>query len=328
MVFSSGGTPPPEAISSWLASRGLSVVAVTDADDMMARALRGRPRLVVFDARVDAAAVEAACSRLKSDSFTGIVPAVLVGNSDPEALASGFGSGADEVVTETLARDELLVRMDVLLRRSDRDVHVHPSTRLPGTVEIEAEITRRLHHTAPFGVCYADLDHFKEYNDRYSYYDGDRVIRILAKILHDVVKGICGEDGFVGHIGGDDFIFVVPATAVSETCSEIVSIFDGLVPYQYSEQDRRAGYFFGKDRRGQLHRVPLMTVSIGVVSNERRVFASAAQVSELATEMKSYAKTLTGSVYTIDRRQDPPASQPVRSSSARSDVPLSLGDES
>ena len=68
--------------------------------------------------------------------------------------------------------------------------------------------------------------------------------------------------------------------------------------------------------------------SIGVVSNERRLFANAAQVSELATEMKSYAKTLTGSVYTIDRRQDPPAGQAVRSPSARSDVPLSLGDES
>jgi GGDEF domain-containing protein len=177
-------------------------------------------------------------------------------------------------------------------------------------------------------VCYADLDHFKEFNDRYSYYDGDRVIRILAKILHDVVKGICAEDGFVGHIGGDDFIFIIPASAVNETCAEVVSIFDALVPYQYSEQDRRAGYFFGKDRRGQLHRVPLMTVSIGVVSNERRQFATAAQVSELATEMKSYAKTLTGSVYTIDRRQDSPERQTVRSPAARSGVPLSLGDES
>ena len=205
---------------------------------------------------------------------------------------------------------------------------MHPSTRLPGTIDIEAEITRRLHQTAPFGVCYADLDHFKEFNDRYSYYDGDRVIRILAKILHDVVKGVCGEDGFIGHIGGDDFIFMIPASALNETCAEIVSIFDALVPYQYSEQDRRAGYFFGKDRRGQLHRVPLMTVSIGVVSNERRQFANAAQVSELATEMKSYAKTLTGSVYTIDRRQDAPPGELVRSPAARSDVPLSLGDES
>jgi hypothetical protein len=96
-----------------------------------------------------------------------------------------------------------------------------------------------------------------------------------------------------------------------EICQEIVTIFDLLVPYQYSEQDRMAGYYFGKDRRGQLHRVPLMTVSIGVVTNERRTFSHPAQVSELATEMKSYAKTLNGSVYVVDRRQDPILGSPV-----------------
>ena len=328
MVFSPGGAPPPEAVLAWLEPRGIATETIVDSDDLMARALRGRPRVVVFDARNDFESCVAACVRLKSDSFTGIIPALfLCGKHDGE-LESAFAAGADEVLTDRLSQGESRIRMDVLLRRSDRDVYVHPSTRLPGTIDIEAEITRRLHQTAPFAVCYADLDHFKEFNDRYSYYDGDRVIRILAKVLHDVVKGMCGEQGFVGHIGGDDFIFIVPATAVNETCSEIVSIFDALVPYQYSEQDRRAGYFFGKDRRGQLHRVPLMTVSIGVVSNERRQFASAAQVSELATEMKSYAKTLTGSVYTIDRRQDQPTGQAVRPATARSDVPLSLGDES
>jgi len=328
MVFSPGGGSPPEAISSWLAARGIAAVLVQSADELMARALRGRPRLVVFDGRSHADGCLEACKRLKSDSFTGIIPALFVCGTADGALRAAFDSGADEVTNDGLSTDESTIRFDVLLRRSDRDVFVHPSTRLPGTIDIEAEITRRLHQDAPFAVCYADLDHFKEFNDRYSYYDGDRVIRILAKILHDVVKGICAEQGFVGHIGGDDFIFIVPASAVNDTCAEIVFIFDSLVPYQYSEQDRRAGYFFGKDRRGQLHRVPLMTVSIGVVSNERRQFATAAQVSELATEMKSYAKTLTGSVYTIDRRQDAPVGQPVRSPSARSDVPLSLGDES
>ena len=209
------------------------------------------------------------------------------------------------------------MRLSVLLRRSDRDTFVHPSTRLPGTHEIEADITRRLAIGEPFAACYADLDHFKEFNDRYSYNDGDRVIRILAKILHDVVKGICGEQGFVGHIGGDDFIFNVPATAVADTCGEVIAVFDALVPYQYSEQDRRAGYFFGKDRRGQLHRVPLMTVSIGVVTNERRTFVHAALMTELATEMKSYAKTLDGSLYTVDRRQDGVAEPPIVDSTPR-----------
>ena len=328
MVFSPDGAHPPEALLAWLESRDIASVIVRDAAELMARALRGRPRLVVFDARVDGEACARACGRLKSDSFTGIIPALFICGKPAAALRAAFAAGADEVLPVSSPNDESTIRMDVLLRRSDRDVYVHPSTRLPGTIDIESEITRRLHQTTPFAVCYADLDHFKEFNDRYSYYDGDRVIRILAKILHDVVKGVCGEDGFVGHIGGDDFIFIVPASVVNDTCGEIVSIFDALVPYQYSEQDRRAGYFFGKDRRGQLHRVPLMTVSIGVVSNERRQFATAAQVSELATEMKSYAKTLTGSVYTIDRRQDPQVGQAVRSPASRSDVPLSLGDDS
>src|SRR3989475_2409100 len=90
------------------------------------------------------------------------------------------------------------------MTRTARDVAVNPSTRLPGTTEIEREIRRRMENGELFAVCYADLDHFKEYNDRYSYNDGDRVIYILSRILHDVVKGMLGSRGFVGHIGGED----------------------------------------------------------------------------------------------------------------------------
>lgn len=293
-------TALPEAVSAWLDGWALGHAVVHTADELMAICLRGRPRAVLFDARANSALAFEACARLKRDSFTGIIPAAIL--SDETAAA--FAAGADEVIRANLPSAETRDRLDVLLRRSDRDTLVHPSTRLPGTTEIEADIRRRLELNEPFAVCYADLDHFKEFNDRYSYNDGDRVIRILAKILHDVVKGIVGEQGFVGHIGGDDFIFNVPVAAVPDTCGEVVALFDLLVPYQYSEQDRRAGYFFGKDRRGQLHRVPLMTVSIGVVTNERRRFTHAAQMSELATEMKSYAKTLDGSLYAVDRRQD------------------------
>jgi len=311
IVFSPNGATPPEVVRDWLARVGLTAMPVTGADELLAVCLRGRPRVVVFDGRGDQEQACAACQRLKRDSFTGIIPAVMIVADSDDACRHGFDAGADEVLRLSLSNDEAAVRLSVLLRRSDRDTFVHPSTRLPGTGEIEADITRRMASGEPFAVCYADLDHFKEFNDRYSYNDGDRVIRILAKILHDVVKGICGEQGFVGHIGGDDFIFNVPATAVADTCGEVIAVFDALVPYQYSEQDRRAGYFFGKDRRGQLHRVPLMTVSIGVVTNERRTFVHAAQMSELATEMKSYAKTLDGSLYTVDRRQDGVAEPPI-----------------
>jgi len=302
VVFAPRNRALPEAVDAWVASLDLPVLRVQTADELMALALRGRPRVVAFDAREAADLVWGACARLKADSYTGVVPCFICVGSSPADFKGAFEAGADEVVSPHDAPDSVGTRLDALLRRSDRDLTVHPSTRLPGAVEIEAEVQRRLAAGDLFAMCYADLDHFKEFNDRYSYYDGDRVIRILAKILHDVVKGMCGEEGFVGHIGGDDFIYVIPVPAIQDTCAEVVDVFDTLIPYQYSEQDRRAGYFFGKDRRGQLHRVPLMTVSIGVVTNERRHFTHAAQVSELATEMKSYAKTLPGSVFTIDRR--------------------------
>ena len=304
IVFAPRDSPLPPSVDAWVTGLALPVVRVSTPDQLMSLALRGRPRVVVFDARETTREVSFGCRRLKADSYTGVVPCVIVVGPSRNDFQAAFDAGADEVVRSSDSEDEIGTRLNALLRRSDRDLTVHPSTRLPGAVEIEADVQRRLGTAELFAMCYADLDHFKEFNDRYSYYDGDRVIRILAKILHDVVKGFCGEQGFVGHIGGDDFIYVIPVAAIQECCEEIIAVFDILIPFQYSEQDRRAGYFFGKDRRGQLHRVPLMTVSIGVVTNERRHFTHAAQVSELATEMKSYAKTLPGSVYSIDRRQE------------------------
>jgi GGDEF domain-containing protein len=305
VFFSADAHRPPGLVCDWLNARGLPVIVCTTPGDLMAMALRGRPRVVLFDARTRPDVAFEACRRMKTDSFSGVVPSGVIVGEGERALAEAFTAGADEVITTTMPAPEARLRLDVMLRRADRDVHVHPSTRLPGAPEIETEIENRLASGVRFAACYADLDHFKEYNDRYSYFEGDRVICILAKILHDVVRGVCPEEGFVGHIGGDDFIFIVPTQHAVDICEEIVSIFDALVPYQYSEQDRHAGYFFGKDRRGQLHRVPLMTVSIGIVTNERRTFTHPAQVSELATEMKSYAKTLPGSVYVADRRHDP-----------------------
>jgi GGDEF domain-containing protein len=305
LFFSPAGRAVPDFVTTWVNGKGLPVDTVPQAAAVEERVLRALPMLVVVDA--DSAGSEGLelCARLKADPYTAIVPLAAVTNRHAtDVVRSWFGAGADEVITPLFEPGEQAGRLDALVTRAERDVAVNPSTRLPGTTEIEREFKRRMELGELFAVCYADLDHFKEYNDRYSYYDGDRVIYLLSRILHDVVKGMLGKAGFVGHIGGDDFIFVVPVAAIGEVCGEILDVFDTLVPYQYNEQDRRAGYYFGKDRRGQLHRVPLMTLSIGVVTNQHRRFAHPAQVSELATEMKSYAKTQAGSVFVVDRRHD------------------------
>jgi GGDEF domain-containing protein len=301
----------PSLVRLWAEARDFPLLPLADPAEIHSIILRGFPCFLFVEADSAGANGVALVRRLKSDAFTAIVPVVMLSRQhDPALVESWFAAGTDEVITSVFSPAEQRARLDAILTRTERDVSVHPSTRLPGTTEIEREIRRQLETGQEFSVCYADLDHFKEFNDRYSYYDGDRVIYILSRILHDVVKGLLGTVGFVGHIGGDDFIFIVPLAETNPVCSEIISVFDTLVPLQYNDQDRRAGYFFGKDRRGQLHRVPLMTLSIGIVTNRSRKFTHPAQVSELATEMKSYAKTLPGSVFVVDRRQQPESEEP------------------
>jgi diguanylate cyclase (GGDEF)-like protein len=305
LFFSADDRPIPDLVERWRRDRELQLVVVQHAGELEQMVLRSLPKLVMIDADATGAAGLAVCGRLKADPYTAIAPLVAVsGRHTTEQVEAWFSAGADEVVTPLFEPAEQRGRLDGLLTRTARDVAVNPSTRLPGTTEIEREIRRRMERDERFAVCYADLDHFKEYNDRYSYYDGDRVIYLVSRILHDVVKGMVAQQGFIGHIGGDDFIFIIPVSDIPDVCTEILSVFDTLIPYQYNEQDRRAGYYFGKDRRGQLHRVPLMTLSIGIVTNENRRFAHPAQVSELATEMKSYAKMQPGSVFVVDRRHD------------------------
>jgi len=306
LFFSPAGRPVPDFVTRWVNGKGLTVILLQDPGEVEQRVLRSLPQLVVVDADGHEAQGMQLCTRLKADPYTAIVPlAAVAGRHATDRVQAWFAAGADEVLTPLFEPVEQAGRLDGLVARAERDVAVNPSTRLPGTTEIEREIRGRMEGGEQFAVCYADLDHFKEFNDRYSYYDGDRVIYLLSRILHDIVRGMLGADGFIGHIGGDDFIFIVPVPRIPPVCDEILFVFDALIPYQYNEQDRRAGYYFGKDRRGQLHRVPLMTLSIGIVTNQHRRFTHPAQVSELATEMKSYAKTQPGSVYVVDRRHDP-----------------------
>ncbi|MCU0616699.1 MAG: diguanylate cyclase [Gemmatimonadaceae bacterium] len=307
-VLVSDGAAPPGWLSAWLDASGLSVCASADSQTIRTWALRSRPRVIIVDARREPEERErlALVTQLKADAWMALIPLVAIGES--RLTAALFEAGADEVLAPDAGAPEATARLAALLRRSDRDTDVHPSTRLPGARGIEAELARRLAGHEPFAACYADLDHFKEYNDRYGFHRGNAVIGLVARVLHDAVTGLCGSDGFVGHIGGDDFLYIVPTAAMERVCDEIVKVFDELAPLQYSEADRRAGYFLGKDRRNQLYRVPLMTLSIGVVTNQRRRFSRPADVSELATEMKSYAKTLSGSVWTLDRRRDDLAS--------------------
>src|SRR6266699_1200907 len=155
LFFSAAGRTVPDFLARWVNGKGLTIVPVPDPADVEQRVLRSLPQLVVIDADGGPQGL-ALCARLKADSYSAIVPlAVLTSRHTTDRVQEWFTAGADEVIS-------------------------------PLFEPTEQEIRRRMENGELFAVCYADLDHFKEYNDRYSYNDGDRVIYILSRILHDV----------------------------------------------------------------------------------------------------------------------------------------------
>ena len=179
----------------------------------------------------------------------------------------------------------------------------NPLTILPGGLAIDDTISTRLEAGRSTAVCIIDLDNFKGFNDRYGYAKGNEVIQATAAIITSAVKEKGAADDFIGHIGGDDFIVVTEPGRYEEICKKIVKSFDEQIPLLYDSEDRQRGAIVGKTRQGAEVVYPLMTISIAVVTDREGSIKKAHILSRRAAELKEYAKSLTGSVYVVDKRQ-------------------------
>ena len=151
-------------------------------------------------------------------------------------------------------------------------------------------------------MVHGDLDNFKAFNDHYGFMRGDEVIRFCATCLSTAASSLGIEDPFVGHIGGDDFVAIIPAEMAEPYCKEVVERFDDGILDLYDTADALRGYIEVIDRRGERYAFPVVSLSLGVASSEVREMNTQWEASAVAVEMKEFAKKQPGSTYRIDRR--------------------------
>lgn len=240
---------------------------------------------------------------IKQHVFLSIIPVILY-HPDPDdvTVIAGFESGAEEFIRGAWVDKLVQVRVRKIVERSRRDLSVNPSTRLPGPSLIEREIVKQIERGADFAVGYADLDNFKAYNDYYGYTYGDKVIRLTARVLKDVVFDYCPE-GFLGHIAGDDFIFMVPSDILDPVCINIIKTFDLLIPFSYDTPERERGYIETNNRKGEFERFNLLTMSIAVLVNSNGKFEHIGEMSKMLADLKKATKAKQGSNYMVERRK-------------------------
>lgn len=180
--------------------------------------------------------------------------------------------------------------------------YANPLTGLPGNIPIYDEINRRIQERLDHVVVYADLDNFKAYNDRYGFTHGDDVIKYTAFTLKSVIDQV--DNGFLGHVGGDDFIFILTKAISEKACKEIIERFDASIVNFYSEEDRNRGYIVSHDREGQAREFPLIAISMAGVLLEPGLSHGHLEVGEEAAKLKKLSKKNPASCFVYSWKAD------------------------
>lgn len=231
------------------------------------------------------------------DRFAAVFVSAL---GQPADKVRGLRLGAADYLVKPFDAMELVARVDAVLRRQETALAASPLTRLPAGKAIEAEVERRLAARDSFVLCYLDLDDFKAYNDHYGYAKADGVLVQIGDLLRQVVDEVGGPAGFVGHVGGDDFVLVTEESRADEACRQVIAAFDRLIPLYYDREDRERGFIESEDRFGIRRRFPIMSVSVVSVWAQPGRFERHADIARAAAEMKKRAKAIPGSIYLRD----------------------------
>ena len=189
---------------------------------------------------------------------------------------------------------ELANRFRVMANRlkvlEQLNLDASPLTRLPGNIAIEQQIEQRLAAKKPFSICHADLDNFKPFADKYGYAWASEVIKEVADILTGALRTSGHDSDFIGHIGGDDFIIVTEPARAEQVCQQVIAEFDQRIFKFYEEQDKEKGFIMGKDRRGHEQTFPLMTISIGIVTDDGSRYENPLAMARAAADLERVCK--------------------------------------
>ena len=288
---------------------GFEVVTANDGEQALQQAYDRLPDLVLLDVMMPKIDGFEVCQRLRGDTRTKNISVIMLTAKSLSAdKVVGLTAGADDYMIKPFDPIELVARVKSALRRSREMRAINPLTQLPGNVQVQQEVQSHVNAKKPFALMYIDIDHFKAFNDYYGFLRGDEAIKLVARCAGEVISRMIGDQGFVGHIGGDDFVAIVDPAKSEDVAKEILKCWDANVIELYDQQDLDRGYIEVPDRQKRMHRYNLCSLSIGIASNVERQISSHWEASEIASEMKSFAKRETAkSSYAVDRRKRRPS---------------------
>ena len=267
--------------------------------------LKNIPSLIIINEDTMDEDVLEICKRIRANEDNSITPIIVISsNLDKEHRINVLKECVEHYIKVPIDKEYLYYTIKNIIHLLYNNRKVSPLTGLPGNVQIQTEMKKRLLNKEDFVMLYFDLDNFKAYNDVYGFLNGDEIIKFTARTIVKNIEQLTLGDGFVGHIGGDDFVAIVSGEDDYEyMCQNIIAEFDKEVLKFFNSDDVDRGYLEVANRKGVIEEFPLTSISIGVVVADKGRFHNVLEIGEVGAQVKHLAKVTMGSAYSIDRRQ-------------------------
>jgi diguanylate cyclase (GGDEF)-like protein len=270
----------------YFAGQGYDVDVAPRGSDALEKTRQLMPRLIVLDIMLPDIDGYEVCRRLRTNTRTSHIPVIFLTQKDERSdKLQGLELGADDYITKPFDIEELKLRVQNAISRSERESLTDPRSGLPSGRLIEEQL-RRIIRQESWTFMDIRINHFEGFKEVYGFVAGDDVLRFAAMLLGEVVDENGGADDFIGHPGGDNFVVITEEAQAAAIEAQIKQRFADQVLSHYNFMDRDQGFITTTDDSGNQQQTPLMTISIGVVSQSQHQFADIREITELAAEAR------------------------------------------
>ncbi|MBN1284825.1 MAG: response regulator [Anaerolineae bacterium] len=269
----------------YFTGQGYEVQVAPRGGDALALTRQQLPHLIILDIMLPDMDGYAVCKELRTTTRTSHIPIIFLTQRDERSdKIAGLELGADDYITKPFDIEELKLRVQNAIVRSERESLTDPRSGLPSGRLIEDQLRALMRNDRAWSYADVKINNFEAFKDVYGFVAGDEVLRFTALLIGEVVDEQGTPDDFIGHPGGDNFVIITYSDDPDRLSEFLRERFNEDVKKHYSFIDREAGKIVVDDGMGGQHEVGLMTLSVGQVSALTHQFADIREITELAAE--------------------------------------------
>ena len=254
--------------------------------DALEKTKQSLPHLIVLDIMLPDIDGYEVCRNLRTNMRTSHIPVIFLTQKDERSdKLQGLELGADDYITKPFDIEELKLRVQGAIRRSERESLTDPRSGRPAGRLIEDQL-RRIIREKSWALLDTGINHFEPFKNVYGFVAGDDVIRFTSMLIEEVVDEVGTTSDFIGHAGGDNFIIITTEGKAEPLKARLKERFDNEVLTHYNFMDRQQGFIQAPASAETIVKAPFMTMSVGIVASSQHSFADIREITELSAEAR------------------------------------------